>query len=87
MAQTMERSGNSLLSPGLFTGGASLVSDRDNDGFPEHINITLGTGPGMNSGPVWAGLINLGARLSMASCGPEMAPPRTSRPRNPTCCW
>lgn len=77
MEQTMERSGSSLLSPALFTGGASLVSDRDNDGFPEHIDITLGTVPGMNSGPVWAGLINLGACLGMASCGPETVPPPT----------
>jgi len=59
----------------LSTGGTPLFSDHDRDGYPDRIHLSLSTAPKMDSGPVWAGLINLAARLNMESCGPGIMPP------------
>ncbi|MCA1786130.1 MAG: hypothetical protein LC657_09130, partial [Desulfobacteraceae bacterium] len=59
----------------LSTGGTPLFSDHDRDGYPDRIHLSLSTAPKMDSGPVWAGLINLAARLNMESCGPGITPP------------
>jgi hypothetical protein len=64
-----------MLNLGHLTTGTPLFSDHDRDGYPDRIHLSVGIAPNMNSGPVWAGLINLAARLNMESCGPGIAPP------------
>jgi hypothetical protein len=64
-----------LLNLGHLSTGTPLFSDHDKDGYPDCIHLPLGTAPKMNSGPVWAGLFNLAARLNIESCGQGIAPP------------
>ncbi|MEH0018541.1 MAG: M14 family metallopeptidase [Desulfobacter sp.] len=66
---------NFALNLGCLSAGTPLFSDNDGDGYPEKQHIALAVSPGMDSGPVWAGLINLAARLNMESCGPGIAQP------------
>ncbi|MFU8770094.1 MAG: hypothetical protein ACNA7H_10185, partial [Desulfotignum sp.] len=64
-----------MLNLGHLSTGTPLFSDHDRDGYPDRIHLSVGIAPNMNSGPVWAGLINLAARLNMESCGPGIGPP------------
>ncbi|MEX1302699.1 MAG: M14 family metallopeptidase [Desulfotignum sp.] len=64
-----------LLNLSHLSTGIPLFSDLDGDRYPDRINLVLGIDPNMDSGAVWAGLINLAARLNMESCGPGMATP------------
>lgn len=75
MTQTASEAMLPLLNLGHLSTGTPLFSDHDKDGYPDRIHLSLGIAPKMNSGPVWAGLINLTARLNMESCGPGIAPP------------
>ena len=75
MTQTASDAMPPLLNLGHLSTGTPLFSDHDKDGYPDRIHLSLGIAPKMNSGPVWAGLINLAARLNMESCGRGIAPP------------
>lgn len=63
---------------GLLFPKHRLFSDTDNDGYCEHINICLATGPGMRNGHIWAGLINLAVRINIETCGAGTPTPLTS---------
>ena len=75
MIQTASNVMPPLLHLGHLSTGTPLFSDHDKDGYPDRIHLSIGIAPKMNSGRVWAGLINLAARLNMESCGPGIAPP------------
>jgi hypothetical protein len=64
-----------MLNLGHILPGTPLFSDHDRDGYPDCIHLSIGTAPKMDSGPVWAGLINLAARLNMETCGRGVMPP------------
>jgi hypothetical protein len=75
MTQTTSDPVTPLLNLNHLSNGIPLFSDLDRDGYPDRVNLGLGIDPDMDSGPVWAGLINLAARLNMESCGPGIAAP------------
>jgi len=75
MTQTASDVMPPLLHLGHLSIGTPLFSDHDKDGYPDRIHLSIGTAPKMNSGPVWAGLINLAARLNIESCGSGITPP------------
>ncbi len=75
MTQTASDVMPPLLHLGHISTGTPLFSDHNKDGYPDRIHLSIGIAPKMNSGPVWAGLINLAARLNMESCGSGITPP------------
>jgi hypothetical protein len=75
MTQTTNDPITPLLNLTHVSDGIPLFSDLDRDRYPDRVNLVLGIDPDMDSGPVWAGLINLAARLNMESCGPGIEAP------------
>jgi hypothetical protein len=53
----------------------TLCEDSDADGYADRLNIEIGVAPGLGSGHVWAGLINLAVRLNIECCGAGIAAP------------
>ena len=72
-----------FLNLGSLSGPEPLFSDRDGDGYPDRVHMSLGLARAMDSGPVWAGMINLAARLSMESCSQGIAAPAISTTPKP----
>lgn len=59
----------SQIDLGLLWPANDLFTDVDGDGYADQLNIELGIAPRTASGYIWAGLINLAARLNIACNG------------------
>lgn len=60
---------------GLLFDKQNLFIDNDGDGYPDTINLVLAVVPGMQSGALWAGIINLAARFNITSSGNKISCP------------
>ena len=47
-----------------FWKGKSLFADKDGDGYPDHVDMTIVVSPNLKDPHVWAGVLNLVARIS-----------------------
>lgn len=52
-----------------------LFIDNDGDGYPDTTNLVLAVVPDMQSGALWAGIINLAARFNITSSGNKISCP------------
>ncbi len=68
-----------LLSP---WGGKSLFADKDGDGYPDHVGTTIVVSPDLKDSHVWAGVLNLVARIAFEVIA--FQPPLVTARRSPS---